>query len=99
MIGVTDRTIEKQMGITHAEFYRLIDIALGGVPHERVANGIWWEADGKRGQITLGPQALRQIALLAVPTTPVTIELTGYDDASVTAFLDRFDRAYQRGGG
>lgn len=87
------------MGITHAEFFRLIAIALGGGEFVKTADGVSWNDGRRSGRVVLGPEGQRRIALLAVPSTPVTIELEGYDNADAEAFMERFDRAYQRGGG
>jgi len=96
---VAVRTHRQQMGITHPEFFRLVAVALGTDDYEETPDGVTWANGARSGRITLGPEGTRQIALLAIPTTPVTIELNGYDDAAAEAFMQRFDRAYQRGGG
>lgn len=49
--------------------------------------------------ITLGPESVRQIALMRMPTMPVTLTFSGYTQAEAEDALSRFDRAYQRGGG
>lgn len=96
---MADRVIEKEMGITHDEFYRLIAIALGTNDFERTASGVKWNGVSRSGEIKLGPEGKRQIALLALPRTAVRIELDGYDDAGASEMLHLFDRAFQRGGG
>lgn len=93
------RRYEKQMGITHAEFFRLLPIALGTDAFTRTPDGVAWHAGPLSGSVILGLESKRRIALLAVPSTPVTIELEGYDDEAAKTFMARFDRAYQRGGG
>ena len=96
---MAQRTIRKEMGITHPEFYRLIGIGLGFDEYERTIAGVKWSRGGQCGEIKLGPEGKRQIALLALPRTEVTIELDGYDDAAAETMLHLFDRAFQRGGG
>ena len=93
------RIIEKEMGITHHEFFRLINVALGTDDYDRTSSGVKWSRDDRAGEIKLGPEGKRQIALLAVPRTPVRIELDGYDDDAAAEMLHLFDRAFQRGGG
>lgn len=95
----SDRIYSKRMGITHAEFFRLLPVALGMDTYTRGPNTVSWSVNGASGEITLGQEGVRQIALLTVPSTAVTISLTGYNDSAVAAFMRRFDRAYQRGGG
>ena len=92
--------ITKQMGITHAEFIRLLPRAVKShhfwvhASHVRIEEG-----HGKHIDIELGPEAMRQIALMRIATTEVTLSFIGYDDEEREAFLAQFDRSYQRGGG
>lgn len=93
-------TIKKQMGITHHEFVRLLPQALGSHRFHVHGDRVDVENDhGHRVHIELGEESVRQIALMRIPTTPVTLTFEGYDADARTAFLQRFDRAYQRGGG
>lgn len=93
-------TIAKQMGITHAEFMRLLPRALGSQSFQFNGSVITFAGDdGQSLKIELGPEDVRQIALMRIATTPVTLTFSGYADADRQAFLTRFDRTYQRGGG
>lgn len=93
-------TIKKQMGITHHEFVRLLPQAVGSHRFHVHGNKVDVENDlGHHIHIELGDEAVRQIALMRIPTTPVTLTFVGYDEDERTAFMQRFDRAYQRGGG
>lgn len=93
-------TIEKQMGITHAEFMRLLPRALGTSAFEMQGAVIVVPTDGgKQLSIALGPESIRQIALMRMPTMPVTLIFSGYTQAEAEDALSSFDRAYQRGGG
>jgi len=93
-------TLVKNMGITHAEFIRLLPRA--------VKSHHFWVHDtkvrvegghGKHIDIELGPEQMRQIALMRIATTDVTITFNGYSEAERNDFLGNFDRAYHRGGG
>lgn len=92
--------VTKQMGITHAEFARLLPRALdantfsGHAPHYDVT----LQAGGTVA-IDLGPESERRIALMRIASTPVTLTFSDVSDDAKAAFLERFDRAYQRGGG
>jgi hypothetical protein len=93
-------TIKKQMGITHHEFVRLLPQAVGS--HHFHVHGNKVDVENELGHhihIELGDEDVRQIALMRIPTTPVTLTFVGYDEDERTAFMQRFDRAYQRGGG
>jgi hypothetical protein len=93
-------TIKKQMGITHHEFVRLLPQAVGSHHFHVHGNKVDVENDhGHHIHIELGEEEVRQIALMRIPTTPVTLTFVGYDEDARTAFMQRFDRAYHRGGG
>lgn len=96
---MSTRSVTKEMGITHADFFRLLPVALGTEDYAVTPTSATAEAGSKSVRIDLGPEGTRQIALLALPQTTVTIALDGYDDEEAEAFMVRFDRAYQRGGG
>jgi len=87
------------MGITHAEFFRLIPIALGTDQYSVSANGIKMTNGDTAVDIALGPEGIRQIALLVVPRTSVRLTLEGFSGAATDEFMVKFDRAFQRGGG
>jgi len=53
----------------------------------------------KQFEISLGPERQRQIAMLTIPVTDVTLEFTGYAKAERDAALQLFDRMFQKGGG
>ncbi len=55
--------------------------------------------DAKILEIDLGSESVRQIALMQMPTMPVTLTFTGFSAAEYKVLLQRFERAYQRGGG
>ena len=56
-------------------------------------------AEMKILDITLGPESVRQIALMRMPTMPVTLTFSGFSDSERETLMQRFERAYQRGGG
>jgi hypothetical protein len=91
--------VRKDMGITHGEFLRLLPRALNGTDFARYGNEIVLADGGRTLTIHLGPESERRIALMRIATTAVTLTFEGYAQADIDAFLARFDRAYQRGGG
>lgn len=93
------RSYEKEMGVTHAEFFRLLPTALGSEAYARNGNRVVLEDDGRRVAIELGVERQRQIALLSIPSTRIWLELSGFSDDDADAFVRRFERTYQRGGG
>ena len=87
------------LGITHGEFMRLLPRALDGAVFAERGDTIVISDGVRLLTIHLGPESERRIALMRIATTAVTLTFDGYDQAEIDAFLARFDRAYQRGGG
>lgn len=93
------------MALTPPEFERSLAVALQGLDYRLEDTG----ADGGRADagtaargITITFRALaprRMSALLSLPRAEVTIAFRGYDAGEEAEFLERFDRAFQRGGG
>lgn len=92
--------VEKEMALTHAEFFRLLPRAVGTDAHEVLGDRVRVDAaDGRRVEIVLGPEGTRRIALLEIPSTRLQIMLEGFTPEESAAWLARFDRTYQKGGG
>ena len=92
--------IEKDMGITHAEFMRLLPRALGDDAYTVSGTKInYQDAAGRKLAIELGPESERRIALMHIPRTPVSLHFHGYDETALESFMTHFNRSYQRGGG
>ncbi len=88
------------MGITRAEFLRLLPRALDSEAYEVSGSHIrFLFSENKILEIELGPESVRRIALMQMPTMPVTLTFNGFCTAEYEALLQRFERAYQRGGG
>ena len=92
-------TITKDMGVSHAEFFRLLPTALGPEAYSTDGARVVRQDGTRRLEITLGPEGTRQLALMRVPRTAVTLSFQGYSDAEMAAALALFDRAFQRAGG
>ncbi len=89
----------KEMGIGHADFFRILPQALGTTDYEHSANRVVLEGGGKRLELTLGPEGKRTIALLSLPVTMVTLKFANYGEAELAGALKRFDLYFRRGGG
>ncbi len=92
-------TVEKEMALTHADFFRVIARALGSDDFEKKPDGVVLQDGDKRLNITLGPERVRKIALMEIPACDVTLVCSGYGEQERTAALDLFDRMFQKGGG
>jgi len=95
----TTTIITKEMALTHADFFRSIGNAFDDGGYRREDTKIIAEDDGRRLEISLGPEGTRRIGLLSVPATPVTLTFTGYTTGQRAETMARFDRAFQRAGG
>jgi len=91
--------IEKEMGLSHRDFFRTIASALGTDSFATLGNGIRLETDDKSLQIELGVESERRIALMVIPRTVVTLTFTNYADEDVKSVVKRFDMRFKRGGG
>ena len=88
---------EKEMGITHRDFVRLLPRAVGRDDFE-LAGGTISLVDGAKSlEITLSAESERHIASVTLPVTNVRFAFTGYDDAA--AEMAHIDFHFQRGGG
>jgi len=91
--------MEREMGLDHADFWRLLPRAAGAHPWQANGDRVRLEVAGGRVEIELGPQRRRRIAQLSLPVTPVTISWHAVEAEAFRRFLAAFDREYQRGGG
>jgi hypothetical protein len=91
--------VEKEMGITHRDFLRLVPRFFAGADYSVDGAQIVRDAGGRRLEITLAPETSRRIALIELPVTWVRLAFTGYGEARAEAALALFDRTFQRGGG
>jgi sulfur carrier protein ThiS len=97
--NLKSKTVEKEMAVTHADFFRTLPKALGTNGFKRSGDKVVLEDGEKRLEIALGPERERKIANLAVPATDVTLTFSGYTDAEASDALKLFDRMFQKGGG
>jgi len=91
--------VEKLMSISRAEFLASL-VHIAGV--RETENGMWvvpLDADGS-ATITFNKQASVQLGgLLELPRARITIRLDGGSAEARATFFQRFDMAFQRGGG
>ena len=92
-------TIEKEMGITHAEFFRVMARALDGREHDLKPDGVVINDGPQRLEIVISEESRRRIALFSLPVTRVTLSFSGYKTNEIDETLIWFDRHFQRGGG
>jgi hypothetical protein len=86
------------MGITHADFFRLLPAAITRY-HTRIhANVIEIFSGQRRVNITLGMEKIRRLsALVSFPSTEAEFSFEQFTDAQREAFLRHFHLHFQRG--
>lgn len=89
----------RTMGITHGEFLRSLPPALKGAAFTTDGPRITIPWPPGVIHITLGPQGSRRLGSLSLPATEVEIRFEGLSQEQADAFLQGFQRAFQRGGG
>ena len=90
---------EREMGITRKDFFRLIPIALQTLPYRIDDRQISVSLPQGTLLIRLGAERQRKLASLTLPVIHVCFDFTNIDAEASEAFLVRFSRIYQRGGG
>ena len=89
-------SIVKEMALTRAEFVRLLPGAIGDAPCRADGDAVHV---GDAVSITLEPLPPRRLGLFEIPVMRVTLRFHGGDADAAHAFVQRFDRAFQKGGG
>lgn len=91
--------IEKEMGISHADFFRILPGALGSGAYTVSGNRFTFKEGARVFTIDLGEEGVRQIALMRMPQTKIKLTFEGYDAEAREQALARFWRYFQKGGG
>lgn len=98
--GATAGEFEREMGITHAEFFRSLPAAIQHRQHHVSGTTVTVVvSDEGLLEIELGPERERRIALLRLPVTQVRFRFHAVAEADREAFMQRFDLYFRRGGG
>ena len=89
--------IEKEMGYTHADFFRLLPRAMGDNPYE--INGLEINCSLPSGslKITLGEERKRELVLVVMPCMHVTFEYENVDDEDRERFIKYFELRFMKG--
>lgn len=97
--GEPPAVFSRELGLTHAEFLRFLPPAIAHRPFTVAGDRVRVE-DGHRSlTIELGPQHYRRIASLRLPYVEARFVFDGYTGGERRAFMARFERCFQRGGG
>ena len=92
-------SLSLDMSISREDFLRLLPAAVGQAAFEEL-DGQFSGREGPRSwTLRLWPLAPRRLGSVVLPRHQVELRLEGYSEAEATAFLARFQRGFQRGGG
>lgn len=91
--------INKEMGVSHHELFRLLDKAVQ--PHTYTVSDqcINIQEDSRQVLINYAPERIRKLASFRLPVTDLELTFRGFSAEEITAFLKQFDKTYQCGGG
>ena len=93
-------TVNKEMGITHKDFFTVLPNLLEGIPYQQTDENVTFQLGGKIIEIVLGPEGFRELGRsLRLPVTHVTIHFFDFSEEEVDDFIKRFNLKYFRGGG
>jgi hypothetical protein len=94
-----DTCLSLEMSLSREEFLRLLPGAVGPVVAVDVG-GAFRGSDGpRRWTIRLQPLSGLRLGSVSLPRHRVEIRLDGYSEDEAGAFMARFHRGFQRGGG
>ena len=91
--------VSMDMSISREDFVRLLPIALGRSPFEEQDNFFTGQDGLRHWEIRLIPLADQCLGSVVLPCHRVEIQFDGYPDEAAEAFMARFHRGFQRGGG
>ena len=87
------------MGISHAEFFRILPPVIRDFP-SRIDDRVVQIDDGpRRVTMTLGRQVERSLGAMSLPGFELHFTFSGYEQSGVDAFMARFETVFHRGGG
>lgn len=92
-------TCEREMTISHSDFFRLLPKAIKSYRYQQHDNHIKIFMNDDEICIFLSKERVRKIASLLLPVTDVTFQVENVAKNTQNEFFKQFDRAYQRGGG
>ena len=102
MLGDEDQKIvrvRKDMGLSHKEFFASLSTLAREFSCCVSDTGAILEYDKGQIHIALAPETKRKIGAVTLPRTWVSFEFRNLSKSQRLFFLERFNLAFQRGGG
>ncbi len=93
------QTLEREMTISHNEFFRILPKAVGTHRFRLEDNVITVSLSEGEIRIILSKERVRRIGGLVLPVTDMVFQIKNVAENTKKEFFKQFDRAFQRGGG
>lgn len=87
------------MSLSEVDFFRILPVAVAPCDYMVASGTVTVQCAQGIAHIRISAEAPHRIASLSFPVLKVAIELTEMSELAEKAFLERFDRAFHRGGG
>jgi len=97
--SLPDIEYSRDMGLTHADFYRLLPAAMGPHTYRIEGDTVHGQIHDGTVKIRIGAQQERRIALMRIPFAQVSFLFQGVTREQQETFKANFDLRFQRGGG
>jgi hypothetical protein len=97
--GDGTRLIVKDMGITHADFFRSVQPLLETADHTVHVDGVTIQLEPGCVEIRLGPEGRRSLGNFHLPRTRIELRFQSCAPQAIDAFIASFDTRFRRGGG
>jgi len=89
-----------EMGFSHHELLKGLPSAVHPYSITRESERVYLvHQDDRTARIQLGPERVRTIASISLPVTDVEITFDNFNEQEYGAFMGRFRKYLQRGGG
>ncbi len=97
--GDIGEAFEREMGFSHVEFRRALQRTYADAGIAMREDGADIPVGEGSLRIRMGPEGERRIALLKLPVTRIYFKFDNVSGAERTAFMQRFELYFRRGGG
>lgn len=96
----TARVSRAEMGITHRDFLRIFPRLVSDAEASVTTAGarVEWP-EGRWLEVEMSAEQIRRIALLKMPYVNLEFTFGGFEPLEQARFMERFDRAFHKGGG
>ena len=92
--------VQKEMGITHKDFYGELPNLLNDIPYHHIEDTIKFQLNHKNIEIILAPEGFRELGRsIRLPVTFVTFRFFDFSEEEISGFIKHFNLKFMKGGG